>query len=70
MSAAEAKATADALDLMVKLRADLPYKSKAWWALNNACCHLSDSFWSRIGGRTSKQKDAPVCGGRKAVRHA
>lgn len=39
----------DALYLLLRLRKEVPHRSRAWWLLNNACCHLSDGFWREVG---------------------
>ncbi len=48
-TAADMKAVADALQLMVDLRKELPYRSRGFEVLNGACHRLTDRFYAEIG---------------------
>lgn len=39
---------ADACELILKLRKDVPYHGRGWWLLNNAACWVSDGFWQNV----------------------
>lgn len=49
VTAAEAQAVVDALTLMMRIRATVPYRGRGWFVLNGACCHLADRFWGELG---------------------
>ncbi len=42
----ETRAVIDALELMMKLRSQVPYRGRGFLLLNAACCRLSKRFWS------------------------
>lgn len=45
----EAQAVVDALTLMMRLRGELPYRSRGFLLLNAACHRLSRRFWMEMG---------------------